>query len=675
MDRLKKYLKKELESIPIINRYMWGRNLHRYYKNSYSEERNEFLKKHKKELFVQSYKEKKSQQIVKCIEKINICPVKSKYFFYSIDVYKTVKLKHHILDNYSVDYSILINGSFKKIKEKLEKSTSEFAKGELSILEAFYRYYLRLVKSNLCSIVQLKSIESLFERPAESFFEGLQRILFFNQFLWQTRHKHNGLGHLDWILIDLYKNDIEKGIINRNDAKDMLKEFFKVLHENCWFKSTMLLGDTGQIIVLGGMKENGVYECNELTYMFIEISKELRLPEPKVLLRCSSSMPEDVLSLALECISTGIGAPFLSNDDRVIPSLISFGYDKEDAYNYVTAACWEPLIPNVSCDQNNICSINFALPFISMLEDENINKVKTTDDLVSLYKVYLQKYLKKILINLSNLEFEEEPLFSLVSVSCIENMKDIVRGGAKYCSLGVTTVGMGSVINSIINIERLVFKEKTYNIRELNEIRKNNFQGHEELRKQLSKVKNGYGTDEDYVINLVKKIAEYTSAEFSKYETKLGGKFKYGLSSPNYLVDAKKTSATFDGRLNRDPFSVHISSMSAIPATELLSFAMKLDYFDNRINGNVVDFFVTPKEIRENFKKYLSLLKGALNGGVYQLQMNVIDSATLVKAKDNPDKFPNLIVRVWGFSAYFNDLPEEYKDLLIERAKAAEENA
>ena len=127
-----------------------------------------------------------------------------------------------------------------------------------------------------------------------------------------------------------------------------------------------------------------------------------------------------------------------------------------------------------------------------------------------------------------------------------------------------------------------------------------------------------------------------------------------------------------DGRRDGDPFSVHISSGVAVPTTELLSFAMKLDYNENRINGNVIDFITSPGMLKQNRDKYTALLRAGFAGGIFQLQMNVVDSKTLIAAKADPTLFPNLVVRVWGFSAYFNDLPEEYKDVLITRAIESE---
>ena len=122
------------------------------------------------------------------------------------------------------------------------------------------------------------------------------------------------------------------------------------------------------------------------------------------------------------------------------------------------------------------------------------------------------------------------------------------------------------------------------------------------------------------------------------------------------------------------PYNTHISAEDA-GYTELIGFAGDLAYGGCNINGNVVDFFVQPNILSDNKEKFEIFLKGAIRRGFYQLQMNVMDSATLIEARKHPEKYKNLIVRVWGFSAYFNDLPEEYKERLIQRALNAEEAA
>lgn len=676
MGKIKRRAKISLEKLPVSRNIMWGNTLYGWYKRNHSIGRKEFMIQNRKRFWVQPTGKNKALQIERLLERIDIAPIENTTFFYSIDCYKTAGVKCRIFDNCTVNYDIVVNKSFRYLKEMLENS--EFAANEIRVMDAFEEYLNRCRKNKSVSdryTRQFDAAKTLFERPAATFFEALQRILFFNQFLWQTGHKLNGLGHLDWMLIDLYREDIRTGRMTQDDADWMLRDFFRVLHEHYWFKSSALLGDTGQIIILGGLGRDGGYRCNELTYRFIQISEELKLPDPKVLLRCSHIMPEELLEKALECIATGIGAPLLSNDDAVIPALMSCGYDDASAYGYATSACWEPLIVGDSSDQNNMASINFATPFVEMLEHANLEAFAGMDDILDCYRGYLSAYLERLLSKLSKVKFEEDPIVSLLSESAVRKGKDIVRGGAKYNNQGLTSVGMGCVVNSLLNMDRLVYKEGKYTLTELNGYRAEDYASREELVKELRNLSPSYGSDADSVVNLTKYIEDMACEEVGKHATYLGGTFKFGLSSPNYISDAHLMKATLDGRRKGEPFGVHISSNMPIAPTELISFATKLDYTGQRLNGNVVDFITTPSFLRDNLGKYAHMLRAAFKGGLYQLQMNVLDSATLIEAKKNSASFPNLIVRVWGFSAYFNDLPEEYKDVLIARALESEKAA
>lgn len=634
-----------------------------------------FVQKHFNDFMYVPLCKSKAKQYEIILEKSIIRPLDGNKFFYSLDCYKSMQMRKPVFDNYTVDNQILVKSSFAEIGRHFLQEGGKFSAEEKIIINSLKNYINRCYSSaDIADIYcdQLNAISSLLRRPANTLFEGLQRILFVNQFLWQTGHILNGLGRLDKILGDLYIHDIKSGVLNRDGAKELLIDFFKALHEYYWFKSNTLMGDTGQIIIIGGKESDGTYFFNELTYLFIEVSMELRFPDPKLLLRCALNMPDDLLELALTCISSGIGIPLLSNDDMVIPAMISCGFEEKDAYEYCTAACWEPLVPGISCDANNIASLNFAEPLVKLFESSNFEKADSVEEIIVLYLRELKEYIYDILTPLTKLEFEEDPLLSLVSESSLERQIDITRGGAKYNNLGLTSVGLGTVVNSFLNIQRLVFDQNLYSISELNALRRNNFKDHENLVAELKDLSPAYGSDDEKVVNLTNRIILVASAEFSKYHTKREGCFKIGLSSPSYISGAKNVPATLDGRRKGDHFGVHISSSKAIPTTELLSFAMKLDYNNNRLNGNVIDFFVTPSFIKQNINKFVIMLRAGFEGGIFQLQMNVVDSKTLIAAKENPRLFSNLVVRVWGFSAYFNDLPEEYKDVLIARAIESE---
>ena len=164
-------------------------------------------------------------------------------------------------------------------------------------------------------------IRNFIDNKAECLEEALQRILFVNQIAWQTGHRLVGLGRLDKCLerFELDAND--------NVTIEILERFIKTLHKDYLFKSNQLYGDTGQIIILGGLVDEHHYYSNALTYLFIKALKKAKVPDPKILLRVSSLMPRQLLELAVETIKTGIGSPLLSNDDVIVPRLLEFGYD------------------------------------------------------------------------------------------------------------------------------------------------------------------------------------------------------------------------------------------------------------------------------------------------------------------------------------------------------------
>ena len=521
----------------------------------------------------------------------------------------------------------------------------------------------------------IKNISNIKNEKANTLYEALQRILFINMVLWQTNHRLNGLGRLDKILITYYKEDIEKKVITENEAKELIKEFLLELHKFYKVKSNALIGDTGQIIELGGKDIDGKYECNKLTYLFIELMEELKLPDPKVLLRVSKEMPRNLMEISLECIQTGIGCPLFANDDVIIDKLIKFGYEKEDAYNYGTSACWEPYLIGKSSAQNNIESLTFMDPFNKMFENEDVNKLNNIDELVETYKKYLKNYIENIISKTEDIIFEKDTILSLFIEDCIKNSKDISEGGAKYNDLGLLGVGLANVVNSICNIDEIVFKNKEISLDKLNKIRKENFKNNEKLLKELKNTKQRYGKDDEIVLKISNEIIRYSSEIMRNKRNKLGGRYKFGLSSPNYITASKDFPASFDGRKQGEPFAVHISTDVSNGYTELIEFASKLDYEENRFNGNVVDFFVTPNFINDNFDKFVDFLLLSIKVGFFEMQMNVVSSKKLIEARKNPEKFPNLVVRVWGFSAYFKDLPDEYKDYLIERALNNESNS
>lgn len=578
--------------------------------------------------------------------------------------------------NTSPNYELILNCSIMELLKKSKQYNNEVADNNVQLLLAVKTYIERITKEfdKVCQQIdsaQLRQSRTYFmrmiEHKAESLEEALQRIIFWSSLFWQSGHLLMGLGRLDKVL---ERFEIPQ---NPKEAKDMIADFYDEMHRYYAFKSgPVAMGDTGQIVVLGGIEPNGKYFANDYTYFFIDVLLNHNLPDPKILLRVSEIMPKDLLELAIQCIATGVGCHLLANDDVIIPALEDFGYKKDDAHNYVTSACWEPLIYGKSLEINNIKDLNYADAFVLTYQDENFEKCKSFNELLDLYYQKLTIKINEIKYVLDNVVWEEDPLLSLFTEGCLKKGKDISKGGAIYNNYGILTVGLGNAVNSLLYIKHCVFGKEEHTLKELKNCLLNNYQGFEELLDEVSGSSNYYGKDEDEVIDIVKIITKQVYDALKGYKNKFGGKVKWGLSSSNYLENGKITGTTLDGRLSGSALTTHISGKGGVGYTELVNFASQMDYSGHRANGNVVDFFVTPEFLEQNLSKFALFILGSIRQGFFEIQMNVVSSKVLIEAKENPKDFPDLIVRVWGFSAYFVELPAEYQEVLINRALQSE---
>ena len=564
-----------------------------------------------------------SSNLDKILEKAKIKNVGYGDFFYSLDTTIIIDKRNRVIDNIPIDYSYIVVHS-KDI--------------DLNVIKEY-------VKKINDSRVTLDTPNTLKE--------ALQSILFWNSLLWQTGHTLVGLGRLDKVLA---KYPIEC------DSEELICDFLKTLHTDYEFKSSLIKGDTGQIIVLGGLDADETYFCNEYTYLFIKCLKKINLPDPKILLRCSRKMPMDLLESAVECVATGIGSPLFSNDDIIVKHLLDFGYEKKDAYNYGVSACWEPLSIGNSLEQNNLDNILYGQCISETILDRSFVKCSCYEELISLFADKLKAHCEKIKLKLNRIKWAADPLLSLLMG--LEN--DISLGSAKYNDYGILSVGVSSAVNSLLNIKKFVFLEKKFNLSEIQTMVKDN---NVEL---FIDNKDGFGTDSEVAIELTNYLIKITEEQFQDYKNYLGGKVKFGLSSPSYITLGEKVGATLDGRKAGEPFQTHISRDKGEPITEIMNFESKLSFSGLSCNANVIDVMVQPSLIINNTDKFAKYVMGGIKEGIFQLQINVLSYSQLVDAKVHPENYPDLIVRVWGFSAYFNDLPEEYKDNLIRRAKEME---
>lgn len=577
------------------------------------------------------------------------------------------------ISSITVDFNKVLCSSINEIRERLKNAKDVgFRKREAEMLYSIEKLAVRISnKLNGCNDARASVLSTFFPtilyRAPQSFDEAIQKILFYDALFWQVEHRHIGLGRMDYILYEYYHNDIKNGVITKEQAKGLIRDFICTLGKDTVSKSVILIGDTGQYILLGGVDANGSNVDNDLTELFLEVLAELRIPDPKIILRVNNHTSDSVWTKAIQCLSTGIGSPLFMGESTIIEKMTRYGYSSKDVWNVGTSACWEPLIIGKSFDQNNPFRNAVAITPLNQVILQG-NSYSTFEDFYYEYKKQYKRELESVVVDM---DFDCSPLFTLFFDDCISRELDFTTGGAVYSHHGVQVVSFPNTVNALLNIKRLVYDEKKISLADCKKAIECNFEGMEDLRVLLTSTGDKFGSTQSDVLSLTNDLIHYTSSVVRPLKSD-GQSVKVGFSSPSYIDASKDVMASLDGRKAGEPFAVHVSPISSkIDISEIIDFSTSLQYDDNCINGNVVDF-ILPHSYLKQSEKLASILKDACAKGLFELQLNVLDRKVLIDAKAHPEKYPNLVVRVWGFSAYFNDLPEEFKDNLIKRAEVYE---
>lgn len=590
-------------------------------------------------------------------------------FIYPYDgkITRTIPKGYLNIVSMTPDFGLIASSSLRCLENKLIFcKNSGFKNTELNMIRAIRELNQRIAYElkNKRNDDIANYIPKMLNNSPKTMEEAMQKILFYHALFFQCRHFHIGLGRLDKILHPYFREDINKHRLTLASAKKMIKDFCLTIHRDVLTKSGMMKGDTGEYILLGGIDEKGNLVDNELTELFLEAIGELDIPTPKLILRVNDNTSHTVWQKAIECIKTGCGSPLLMNENLIMNNMIKFGYHKDDVSEVGTSACWEPLIIGKSFDQNNSLPSIIAVKPLNhqLLSGKNY---KSFGDLFSDYKIQLSEAIRE---GVYDLKLDCSPLFTLFMEDCIEREKDYSEGGARYAYHGMQVLSLPNAINSLFNLKNYVFEQKYFTLDDCRKAITENYEGHNDMMKVFKNNPKQFGAEDDEVMRLTNDLLSVISETADKCKIN-GQKIKIGISSPNFVIEGAKFGATLDGRKARMPFNVHISPLSEkIGIKEICDFATQLNYSKTLLNGNVVDF-ILPTAFAKNPDKLESILQDGIHNGIFELQLNVMNVETLKDALIHPENHQNLIVRVWGFSAYFNDLPQEYKIYVIHRAE------
>ena len=536
-------------------------------------------------------------------------------------------------------------------------------------------------------------------KAATSLQEALQS-LFFAQVAINHESLDNSVcpGRMDQYLLPFYQKDLESGKLTRNQAKELVATFCIKTSEIVPILSERLLRIhggmfNGQVVTVGGLDSDGRDASNELTYIFLEVMDELRMRQPNFHARVHSRSPVKYWSQLTGLLANGSNSPALYNDDIIVDTLCKQGISVEDARDYTGIGCVEPVVQGKSFASTDAALVNVPLVLeLALNEGRRFGETRRTglrtkalksmsqmEEIKEAFELQLRFRINKLIgelhaVELANRNYHPTPLTSALLDGCLKTGKCSTAGGAKYNASGLQCVAASDVGDSLYAIEQAVFVEKKITLIELAGALKNNFSD-----KQIHAYLKGldkFGNDIEAVDFWSIYVVETFNKLISQFQNTRGGQYVTGV----YSVTAHEywgqiTSALPNGRRKGEPFASGLAPANGMDKkgpTALLNSVNRFDFSKivNGVNFNL-KFDVHTLRGQEGKLALKGLMKTFFRRGGMQAQINVLDPKVLLDARDNPDRYPNLLVRVSGYSAYFNDLTPAMKEELIQRSSIA----
>ncbi len=500
--------------------------------------------------------------------------------------------------------------------------------------------------------------------PARNFREALQffRILHFS--LWLEGNYHNTVGCFDRGMYKYLKADLEKGILTEETALELLEDFFLSFNKDSDIYVGVQQGDNGQSMMLGGIDKDGNDVYNLLSELCLKASCNNKLIDPKINLRVSKNTPAERYTEATKLTKAGLGFPQYSNDDVVIPALEKMGYSHEDAVNYTVAACWEFIIPNIGADVANIAAMSYPKAVDTAMHN-SLEKAKDYDEFYGFVKMEIEKACDEICGKIQNLWFIPSP-FMNVLMDC-----DIYNGG-KYNNFGIHGTGIATAADSLAAIKKYVFEEKSIKAADLIAAIKDNFKSTPELLHKLRFETPKLGNNDDFVDSIATELLDTFGNALKGKTNCRGGIFRAGTGSAMfYLWHANEIGASADGRREKEPFGTNysISLFANVKGPVSVIASMTKQHFENAMNGGplTLEFHQSIFADDDGIEKVGLLVKNFIDRGGHQLQLNTVNLEKMLDAQKHPENYKQLVVRIWGWSAYFVELDKEYQDHVIAR--------
>jgi len=504
-------------------------------------------------------------------------------------------------------------------------------------------------------------------------------------------------GRLDQHLYPFYKDGLEDGSLTEEKVVELLQAFWIKFNNH---PSPPKIGVTAKesstytdfcLINVGGLKADGSNAVNELSFIILDVIEEMRLLQPSSMVQVSKKNPDNILKRAANIVKTGFGQPSIFNTDAIVQELTRQGKTIEDARNGGASGCVEAgafgTESYILTGYFNLVKI-FEITLHNGTDPQSGKSIglktghprnfKTYKELLDAFGKQVQHFVD-IKIKGNNIIdhfFARElpvPFLSLMIDDCITNAKDYNTGGARYNTSYIQGVGLGSLTDILTSFQFNVYDKKKISMDQMLRVLAEDFSEHDEIRNQLIFHTPKYGNDDDYADENARHIFQIFYDAINGRPTYKGGTLRINLlPTTSHVYFGTKVGATADGRKALQPLSEGISPVQGADTqgpTAVVKSAAIIDHL--KTGGTLLNQKISPTMFDNDsgISKLVALIRGYFRMDGHHIQFNVVTADTLRAAQKHPEKYRDLIVRVAGYSDYFNDLSEELQNEIINRSE------
>ncbi|MDE5550283.1 MAG: glycyl radical protein [Bacteroidaceae bacterium] len=507
-------------------------------------------------------------------------------------------------------------------------------------------------------------------------------------------------GHIDQHLYPFYQQGLEDGTMTRDKAKELISCFWiKFNNQPAPPKVGVTALESGTYndftnINIGGIDRYGNNAVNDLSYIILEVQEELHELQPGLSIHVSKVTPDEFVLAGAKVIRQGHGYPSVFNPDTYTKELVRQGKTQEDANEGGCSGCIEvgafgkeAYILTGYLNTPKILEITLNNGIDPMtgkklgLETGDPRTFKTYEELYDAYHKQMVYFVNMKLAVNNYIErmfslYAPATFLSLFIDDCITRGRDYYSGGARYNTTYIQCTGLGTITDCLATMKKHVFEDKKFTMDELLDAVSHNFEGQEKMRQFIMNRTPFFGNDDEYADTIAVKVYDDLVEAIEGHPNTRGGTTQLNMLSTtchNYFGSV--CGASVNGRMARFAISDGTSPAHGADTngpTAVIKSLGKLD--QTKSGGTLLNVRFVPSLLKreEDLQKLVSLIRAYFSMGGHHIQFNIVDTQTLLDAQKQPDEYKDLLVRVAGYSDYFNDMTEQLQNEIIARTENEE---